>query len=77
MGPAVSLELLPESDGGWLLQSPRGGLERTRYDTRAEAEAAAAAFLARNGGTGELLVFDGDGRVQEAKRWSSHGPEGG
>jgi hypothetical protein len=71
---AVSLELVPERDGGWLLRSANGGLENTHFTSRRDAEAEAASYLVRNGGDGELLVFDADGRVQEAKRWNSNSP---
>ena len=71
---AVSLELVPERDGGWTLRSTNGGMPPTHFTNRREAETEAAAYLVREGGEGELLVFDAQGRVQEAKRWSSHSP---
>jgi hypothetical protein len=71
---AVSLELVPDRDGGWHLRSANDGMASSHFTNRQDAEAEAAAYLVRNGGDGELLVYDGDGRVQEAKRWNSNSP---
>ncbi len=71
---AVSLELRPDRDTGWVLRAPGGGMAATHFASRRDAEVEAAAYLVRNGGDGELLVFDADGRVQEAKRWNSNSP---
>ena len=68
----VCLELMPERDGGWILRSANDGMASSHFLSRREAEAEAAAYLVRNGADGELLVYGADGRVQEAKRWSSN-----
>ncbi|MDQ6751087.1 MAG: DUF2188 domain-containing protein [Actinomycetota bacterium] len=71
---AVSLELRPDREGGWVLRSTNGGMSPAHFTSRRDAEVEAAAYLVRDGGEGELLVFDAQGRVQEAKRWNSNSP---
>jgi anti-sigma B factor antagonist len=65
---SLKLEIVPDPLGGWWVAFPDGAAPRSHYESRAEAEREALAYLTTHPAPGRVVVLDEDGDTADVLR---------